>query len=103
MQSRLFVLLIAAALGIAACGKNEPKNQQPASSGSSAAPAEPKASTPTTPANIGAPASTAESREGAEPHQQHADPKEPAQRRDFEQSGDAAGPRSPETAPKPGS
>ena len=103
MQLRLLVILIAAALGMAACGKNEPQKQQLPSTGSSAAPAQPQTkSSDTTPANLGQPQSTAEQREGANPTQQQIDPKEPAQHRDFQQRGDAAGPRSAETSPGPG-
>jgi len=38
----------------------------------------------------------------ATPQQQQVDPKEPAQNRDFQQRGDGAGPKSPETSPGPG-
>jgi len=100
MQPRLLALLIAAALGLAACGKQESKDR-PASGGTSGT-SQPQANTTTTPANIGTPGTTAERREGATPQQQQVDPKEPAQNRDFQQRGDGAGPKSPETSPGPG-
>jgi hypothetical protein len=103
MAPKLIAILAAAALGAAACGKDERKFAQPASGGSTA-PAQSEATTPqantsTTPANIGQPQSMAEKREGANPVQQQIDPKEREQRRDFQQKGDQAGPRSAETAP----
>ena len=105
MQPKLIVFLAAAALALAACGKNEQKAAQPASGGSSAtpsqsAPSQPQANVQTTPANVGRPQSMEEKREGANPQQQQVDPKESAQHRDFQQRGDQAGPRSAETSPK---
>ena len=41
----------------------------------------------------------AEKREGANPQQGQVDPKSAAQHRDFQQSGDQAGPKSAETTP----
>jgi hypothetical protein len=107
MSLKLIAILVAAALGAAACGKDEPKSAQPASGGSTAAPAQSQANTPqantqTTPANIGQPQSMAERREGANPTQQQVDPKQSYQHRDFQRDGDQAGPRSPETTPGPG-
>lgn len=66
-----------------------------AASGSSAPTTTPQANTPTTPASP-------EGKAEKNPVQQQVDPKEPAQRRDFQQRGDAAGPKSPDTAPKTG-
>jgi hypothetical protein len=40
-----------------------------------------------------------EKREGANPQQGQVDPKSAAQHRDFQQSGDQAGPKSAETTP----
>ena len=103
MSPKLIGILLAAALGVAACGKDERKDAQPASGGSTAAPQSqantPQANTPTTPANAGTP-SMAEKREGANPTQQQVDPKEGVQHRDFQHKGDQAGPRSAETTPK---
>jgi hypothetical protein len=64
----------------------------PAASGSSA-PTTPQVNTPTTPANV-------QGKTEKNPVQQQVDPKEQAQRRDFQHKGDGAGPRSTETAPK---
>ena len=52
----------------------------------------------TTPANMGNP-TTAEKREGTNPVQGQVDPKDADQRRDFQNSGDSAGPRSSDTQP----
>ena len=98
MQLRLLTTCVVAALALAACGKDDRPKTAPASGGSTAT-QQPQASTPTTPANIGEP-SAAEKREGANPQQGQVDPKESAQHRDFQQKGDAAGPRSAETAPR---
>ena len=106
MPTRLVATFVLAALALAACGRGDrPKTtpaNPPASSGSTAAPSQPQASTQTTPANTGQPQSMAEKREGANPQQQQVDPKEAAQHRDFQQSGDSAGPKSEETTPGPG-
>ena len=91
MKTTLITLATALALGLAGCDRNPaPKASQtpnsPSSStaGSSAAPSAPQSNTPTTPANAGTP-SQAEKREGAVPQQGQVDPKEPAQRKDFQQ------------------
>ena len=67
---------------LAACDRGD---QRPAASGSSAAPRN-EASVPTTPANVGTP-STAEKKEGSNPVQGQVDPKEGAQRKDFQRGG----------------
>ncbi len=56
-------------------------------------------SAPTSPANLPAP-STQEKREGANPTQGQVDPQQREQHRDFEQRGDGAGPRGPDTTPR---
>ncbi len=68
---------------LAACHRDNSRN---AASGSSAAPRNEAAQTPTTPANAGTP-SSAEKSEGRNPQQGQVDPKEPTQRKDFQQSG----------------
>lgn len=91
-----------AALGVlAACGKDD------APSRSASSPAAPNNSassgasaTKTTPADIGQPGSLGEKKEGANPQQGQVDPKQAEQRRDFQQKGDGAGPKSAETAPR---
>ena len=52
----------------------------------------------TTPANMGNPTNT-EKREGENPVQGQVDPKHADQHRDFQNSGDGAGPRSSDTQP----
>ena len=52
----------------------------------------------TTPATAGNP-TTAEKREGTNPVQGQVDPKHADQQRDFQNSGDSAGPRSSDTQP----
>ena len=108
---RLQILVLAAALALAAgCNKGSDP-ARPAAGAASAppqsqsqtnTPSTPQVNTPTTPASGGATASQEEKKEGANPQQGQVDPKSPAQHRDFQQKGDAAGPKSPETAPKPG-
>lgn len=93
MKTTLITLATALALGLAGCDRNpDPNAKQPAGTGSSAAPSAPQANTSTTPANAGAP-SQAEKREGSNPTQGQVDPKEPAQRKDFQHKGDGAGPK----------
>jgi hypothetical protein len=60
--------------------------------------------TPSTPANAsgGASASREEQKEGANPVQGQVDPKDSVQQRDFQQRGDGAGPKGPDTEPKQG-
>jgi len=107
MQSKVFMLLVAAALGVTACGKNEPKNQPapgaaPASS-AAPAPAPSSGASQTLGGGTGVQSSAAaadsgkSTGEGTNPHQQHADPKEPAQHRDFQEKGDNAGPKNPQS------
>ena len=88
MQPKTFVSL-ALALGVvfvAACDRPSTATG-PGDRGTVNAPAPPPPAanaTPTTPANTGAP-TPAEKAEGANPQQQQVDPKEPEQRRDFQQ------------------
>jgi hypothetical protein len=83
---RLHITVLAAALAlVAGCEKG------PA-----------QVNTPTTPANVGQPGSQEEKNEGANPVQGQVDPKQAEQHNDFQQSGDAAGPKGPDTTPKPG-
>lgn len=106
MKTTLISLATALALGaLAGCDRNpDPRAGQSSSSssGATSAPTTPQANTPTTPANVGQPQSQGEKREGANPVQQQVDPKQPEQHRDFRTQGDGAGPRSPDTQPKPG-
>ena len=107
MKTTLLTFAIGLALAtLAGCDRNPDQraNQStstpPASSAATGGTA--TATTPSTPANVGQPQSQGEKREGANPVQQQVDPKQPEQHRDFRTQGDGAGPRSPDTQPKPG-
>jgi hypothetical protein len=95
MKTLLVTFVTAFALAaLTGCDRN-PQQQRPgvtppSQAGSGATGAQP--STPTTPANAGTP-SQAEKREGSNPVQQQVDPKQPEQHKDFQQPGDAAGPK----------
>ena len=108
MKTSLMTLAIALAFGLAACDRSpDPNAKQPTSSsapassapstaagsssaGASGAPSAPTNNGPTTPANIGGSASEA----GKQPPVQgREDVRQPEQRRDFQQKGDAAGPK----------
>jgi hypothetical protein len=94
MKTTLVSLAVALALGtLAACDRTstppQPKTTPPAAgTGSSSA----ATSTPNTPANVGTP-TQAEKKESTNPQQGQVDPKQDAQRKDFQQKGDAAGPK----------
>ncbi len=104
MHTKILLAIAAAAALVAACDRNAPKQAaQPApSSGASQV-----QSSPSTP-NGGVQSSAAAANsgkatgEGANPQQQQVDPQQPAQHRDFEQKGDSAGPKNPQS-PKAGS
>jgi hypothetical protein len=106
MKTPILTVAIALAFGaLAACDRNAgtpAESKGSAGSGVSGAPSAPQANTPSTPANIGQPQSQAEKREGANPVQGQVDPKQNEQHKDFQQRGDAAGPKGPDTQPKPG-
>lgn len=84
--------VIAAALSLALLAACERTTDQPAAAGASATPPATSSTTPTTPANAGPP-NAQEKREGANPVQGQVDPKQPEQQKDFQQRGDAAGPK----------
>jgi hypothetical protein len=101
---KLSILTIAVALAtLAACDRNpEPRasaTPPPAGAGTTA-PAASQSNTPSTPANIGQPGSQEEKKDGANPVQGQVDPKQGEQHKDFQQRGDGAGPRGPDTEPK---
>jgi hypothetical protein len=99
---RAQVLILAAALALlAACNKG-PDNRQSAPRTDTPASSQPQVNTPSTPASAGQSATQEEKKEGANPVQGQVDPKEGAQHRDFQQKGDGAGPKGPDTAPKTG-
>jgi hypothetical protein len=105
MQTKVFLAIAATAALVAACDRGAPKPSATPSPSSGAS----QIQGGSAPSNSGVQSSAAAATsgtatgEGANPHQQHADPKEAPQRRDFEQRGDQAGPKSPETSAKPGS
>ena len=108
---RLQIFVLAAALALAAGCNKSSDGAKPAASAEKAPPqSQSQTNTPTTPqvntppstASAGQTASQDEKKEGANPQQGQVDPKSTAQHRDFQQKGDAAGPKSPDTSPKPG-
>lgn len=95
---KLIALAAAVSLALAAgCDRNTSKPPSPKTDSVSSAPSA-AAGSSTTPANAGTP-TTAEKREGSNPQQGQVDPKHADQRRDFQQRGDQAGPRSDDTKP----
>jgi len=98
---RVLTLIAALSLAFAAgCDRNASPTPSPKADTTSAAPSAPSAAagSSTRPSSAGTP-SMAEKREGANPQQGQVDPKSAAQHRDFQQSGDQAGPKSAETTP----
>jgi len=110
-------LMIVAALGLAAgCDRAPTPDAKQSSAPASSAPSS-TSSAPTSPpgtaqsstggtgvtssATPGSP-TQAQQQEGANPQQGQVDPKDKDQRKDFQQSGDAKGPASPNTQEKPG-
>ena len=99
------VLILAAALALLAGCNKGPDNRQSAPRTDTPASSQPQANTPSTPAppaSAGQSASQEEKKEGANPVQGQVDPKQSEQHRDFQQKGDGAGPKGPDTAPKTG-
>ena len=97
---RLQILALAAALALAA-GCNKGSDQAKPAASTDKAPPQAQVNTPTTPsASTGASASQEEKKEGANPVQGQVDPKAAEQHRDFQQKGDGAGPKGPDTTPK---
>ena len=79
------------------CNRNTTTPPSPKTDSSSIVP-QAAARSSTTPANAGTP-STREKRDGSNPTQGQVDPKQADQHRDFQQSGDDAGPKSGDTKP----
>jgi hypothetical protein len=95
---KILTLVAAVSLALAAgCDRNTSKAPSPKTDTQSSIP-QASAGSSSTPANAGAP-TTSEKREGSNPVQGQVDPKQGAQHRDFQQSGDQAGPRSSDTVP----
>jgi hypothetical protein len=102
---RAQVLILAAALALLGGCNKGPDQRQPASRADTPPPTQPQANTPSTPAppaSAGQSATQEEKKEGANPVQGQVDPKQGEQHRDFQQKGDGAGPKGPDTAPKTG-
>ena len=76
----------------------QPQSRPDTSSAAGASQTSP--ASPASPANLPAPQTQDEKREGANPTQGQVDPKEREQHRDFQQRGDGAGPRGPDTTPR---
>jgi hypothetical protein len=100
-MTRTTVVVVAIALGSLAGCERKPEERTSASVPQAGAGAS-QSNTPSTPANIGQPQSQAEKKDGANPVQGQVDPKQGEQHKDFQQRGDGAGPRGPDTEPKPG-
>jgi len=100
---RLQIFVLAAALALTA-GCNKGSDQAKPTSTDKAPPqSQSQVDTPTTPASAGqSGASQEERKEGANPVQGQVDPKAAGQQRDFQQKGDGAGPKGPDTEPKQG-
>jgi hypothetical protein len=98
---RLQIAVLAAALALAA-GCNKGPDNSSSGARADAPPQQAQVNTPSTPANAGQPGSHEEKKDGANPVQGQVDPKEAAQHKDFQQRGDGAGPRGPDTTPKRG-
>jgi len=95
---RLPTLCFAIALALAA-GCDRRPSAPPSPKTDSVSPVSPAAAgSTTTPANAGNPTS-GEKKEGANPVQGQVDPKHADQHRDFQNSGDGAGPQSSDTKP----
>ena len=95
---RMLTLVAALALAFAAgCDRNANRTPSPKTDTQSSLP-NAAAGSSTTPANTAAP-TPGEKREGSNPTQGQVDPKHADQQRDFQQSGDKAGPKSSDTAP----
>jgi uncharacterized lipoprotein len=93
MKTTLIAITTAVALGVlAGCDRNE-EPRSAATGASGAAPSAPQSSTPTTPANLGKPSDAEGSPKAQPPVQGREDVRQPEQRRDFQQKGDAAGPK----------
>lgn len=99
------ILVLAAALALAAGCDKSSDQAKPAASGDKSTtqsqtntPTTPQVNTPAAPASGGATASQAEKKEGASPPVQgQVDAKSAEQHRDFQQKGDSAGPKAPDT------
>jgi predicted small lipoprotein YifL len=98
MKTLLVTVVSALALGtIAGCDRNSPEQRPaatPPSQAGTGASTVPQSNTPSTPANLGKPSDGEKSPMAQPPVQGREDVRQPEQRRDFQQKGDAAGPKS---------
>jgi hypothetical protein len=99
-RMRTSIAIFALLALVAGCNKGPDSKNSPTRA--DAPSSQPQANTPSTPANVGRPSSQEEKKEGANPVQGQVDPKSGPQNRDFQQQGDQAGPKGPDTAPKRG-
>jgi hypothetical protein len=95
------IMMLAALALVAGCNKGPDSSNNPRARADTPPP-QAQSNTPTTPANIGQPGSQEEKKDGANPVQGQVDPKAGEQHRDFQQRGDGAGPKGPDTTPKRG-
>jgi hypothetical protein len=103
MTRTTIAVVVAIALGsLAGCERKPEERTSAAAPAPQAGAGASQSNTPSTPANIGQPQSEAEKKDGANPVQGQVDPKQGEQHKDFQQRGDGAGPRGPDTQPKPG-
>jgi curli biogenesis system outer membrane secretion channel CsgG len=103
MTRTTIAVVVALALGsLTGCERSSQERSTAAAPAPQAGTGATQSNTPSTPANIGQPQSQAEKKDGANPVQGQVDPKQGEQHKDFQQRGDGAGPRGPDTQPKTG-
>lgn len=96
MKLLTFAAAISLAAAIAGCDRNRPApTPAPKTAGTGAS----AAGAPVTSSVNNGQGNREDNRNGSNPQQGQVDPNHAEQRRDFQQSGDSAGPKSPETAP----
>jgi hypothetical protein len=99
---RLQIAVLAAALALAAGCNKGPDNSSQGGTRAAAPESQAQVNTSTTPANAGQP-SQKEKKDGAHPPVQgQVDAKQGEQHKDFQHSGDGAGPKGSDTTPKRG-
>ena len=103
MTRTTIAVLVALAFGsLTGCERSPQERSTAAAPAPQAGSGATQSNTPSTPANIGQPQGQAEKKDGANPVQGQVDPKQGEQHKDFQQRGDGAGPRGPDTQPKTG-
>jgi hypothetical protein len=99
---KLPILVAAVSLAFAAgCDRNTTRAPSPKADSTSSAPSAASGATTSsgTTSSSAAKPSTEDKRNGGNPQQGQVDPAHANQHRDFQQNGDQAGPKSPDTAP----